>query len=86
MIDNEPPTPGDYRIVNNGLHHMGPDWPWANTVEQLKPAGKWLFWSWPEKWVPVKDNLTVQEALHTIRILQNTASAGTTVLSYHKGR
>lgn len=84
MIDNEPPRPGDYRITHNPLHHMGPSWPWAYSVEQLKPAGKWLFWSWPEKWELVRNNLQHDDAKHLIKILQNGGS-GAKPISYHKG-
>lgn len=84
MIDRERSVPGDYRIMYNPMHRMGPNWSWAYYIQQLKPAGKWLFFSWPQKWVTVRDDLSYDDAMKLVGVLQNGGAPD--AVSYHKGR
>lgn len=84
MIDNEPPKPGDYRIIENTAHHMGPSWSFRYSVQLLQPGGKFLWWTWPEKWTVVFHERTESECRNYIRAA-TAGTLGTQVVSYHRG-
>lgn len=85
MIDKEPPRPGDFRIVENTAHHMGPDWAFRYRVQELRPGGKFWFWSWPEKWVDHNRDEMQSTCINLINHLKGGTHGTSQVVSYHKG-